>query len=173
MSGFLSKLETYPDLEGSIIRATKIHKVLKAMIRLTSIPKDEEYQFKKRSHELLTKWNKILQDDPTPGGDKDDDAKDDIKPDAATTNGTSKESEEDVAKVEVGEAAAPEEESAQALEKKIGTSVEGEKEADKPAATVPEETTEEAKTDGPNIDSATAAEYPPPTETSKVTEATS
>ncbi|MCJ1402766.1 hypothetical protein MMC11_005987 [Xylographa trunciseda] len=163
MSGFLSKLETYPDLEGSIIRATKIHKVLKAMIRLTSIPKDEEYQFKKRSHELLTKWNKILQDDPTPGGDKDDDAKDDAKPEAATTNGTSKETEE--------EAVAPEEESEKALEKKIGTTVEGEKEAAEPASTAPEETAEEAKTDAPNVDSAPAAEYQPPAETAEATEA--
>ncbi|MCJ1389296.1 hypothetical protein MMC18_002152 [Xylographa bjoerkii] len=175
MSGFLSKLETYPDLEGSIIRATKIHKVLKAMIRLTSIPKDEEYQFKKRSHELLTKWNKILQDDPTPGGDKDDDAKDDVKPEAATTNGTSKEMEEVAAKSEAGEAAAPEEESEKALENKIGTTVEGEKEAAEPAITASEETAEEtaeeAKTDAPNIDSAPAAEYQPPAETSEATEA--
>ena len=171
MSGFLSKLETYPDLEGSIIRATKIHKVLKAMIRLTSIPKDEEYQFKKRSHELLTKWNKILQDDPTPGGDKDDDAKDDVKPEAVTTNGTSKAMEEEVAKAEAGDAAAPEEESEEALENKIGTTVEGEKEAADPAATAPAETAEEAKNDAPNVDSAPAAEYQPPAETSKVTEA--
>ena len=170
MSGFLSKLETYPDLEGSIIRATKIHKVLKAMIRLTSIPKDEEYHFKKRSHELLTKWNKILQDDPTPGGDKDDDAKDDVKPEAATTNGTSKQTEDEVAKAEVGEAAVPEEESEKALENKIGTTVEGEKEAAEPAATAPAETAEEAKTDAPNVDSAPAAEYQPPAETSEATE---
>ncbi|MCJ1378195.1 hypothetical protein MMC17_001291 [Xylographa soralifera] len=171
MSGFLSKLETYPDLEGSIIRATKIHKVLKAMIRLTSIPKDEEYQFKKRSHELLTKWNKILQDDPTPGGDKDDDAKDDVKPEAATTNGTGKETEEEVAKAEAGDAAAPEEESENALERKIGTTVEGEKEAAESATTAPAETAEEVKTDAPNVDSAPTAEYQPPAQTSEATEA--
>ncbi|MCJ1283699.1 hypothetical protein MMC26_003030 [Xylographa opegraphella] len=171
MSGFLSKLETYPDLEGSIIRATKIHKVLKAMIRLTSIPKDEEYQFKKRSHELLTKWNKILQDDPTPGGDKDDDAKDDVKPEAATTNGTSRETEEAVEKADAVDAVAPEEENEKALENKIGTTVEGEKEAAEPVTTAPAETAEEAKTDAPNVDSAPAAEYQPPAETSEAAEA--
>ncbi|MCJ1478485.1 hypothetical protein MMC13_007165 [Lambiella insularis] len=159
MSGFLTKLETYPDLEGSIIRATKIHKVLKAMIRLSTIPKDEEYHFKKRSHELLTKWNKILQDDPTAGGDKDDDAKDDAKPKAAITNGTSKETDEHAAKAETGESIAPEEESQKTLEKKIGTTVEGSE----------NEVSTAGKTDEPNIDSAPAADYQPPTETSEAT----
>lgn len=169
MSGFLSKLETYPDLEGSIIRATKIHKVLKAMIRLSTIPKDEEYQFKKRSHELLTKWNKILQDDPTAGGDKDDDAKEDTKPEAAaTTNGTAKAVEEQAAKAEAGEAIAPEEESEKALEKRIGTTVEGEKEATS-TTPAPALATAASKTDEANVDSAPAAEYQPPAETSEVT----
>ena len=86
MSGFLAKLETYLDLEGSIIRATKIHKVLKAMIRLTSIPKDEDFQFKTRAHDLLIKWNKILAEDPK---DDKDDKDDDLKPEPVTTNGTS------------------------------------------------------------------------------------
>ena len=177
MSTFLSKLETYPDLEGSIIRATKIHKVLKAMIRLSSIPKDEEYEFKKRSHDLLTKWNKILQDDPTPGGDKDDDAKDDIvKPEAAstttaTTNGTtSKGTEEHAAKAKVDEAAAPEEESEEKLQGKVGTSIEGEKEAEGwTVVDKPTETAEESKTDGPNVDSAPAAEFKPVAETAEST----
>jgi hypothetical protein len=68
MSAILTKLETYPELEGSIIRSTKIHKVLKAMLRLGSIPKDEEYHFKSRSADLLVKWNKILADDPDAAG---------------------------------------------------------------------------------------------------------
>ena len=77
MSSYLGKLETYPDLEASIIRATKIHKVLKAMIRLPSIPKDDQYSFKKRSVDLLALWNKVLAEDPTGAGEKDDDAKGD------------------------------------------------------------------------------------------------
>ena len=77
MSTYLAKLESYPELEGSIIRATKIHKVLKAMIRLPSIPQDAEYGFKKRSVDLLSKWNKVLADDPAGAGDKDDDDKKD------------------------------------------------------------------------------------------------
>ena len=93
MSTYLSKLETYPDLEGSIIRATKIHKVLKAMIRLPSIPKDAEYQFKKRSVDLLATWNKILQDDPSGAADEKGDEKAEDKAEAdekPATNGIAK-----------------------------------------------------------------------------------
>jgi hypothetical protein len=88
MSEFISKLETYADLEVSIIRTTKINKVLKAIIKLSSIPKDEDFNFKKRSHELLAKWNKILADDPNagPSGDKEE---------AVTTNGVAKDEKHD------------------------------------------------------------------------------
>ena len=170
MSDFLGELETYPDLEGSIIRATKIHKVLKAMIKLHSIPLDEEYQFKKRSHELLDKWTYILFNDPTPGasGDKDDEAKPETA--APTTNGTTKEIEEQAEKAEAGEAAAPEEGNDEELEKKIGTTVEGEKEADEEKDHEVEETAEEKKTDGPAVDSAPAEEYKPPAETAETSE---
>jgi hypothetical protein len=60
MSEFVSKLEGYAELEVSIIRATKINKVLKAILKLSSIPKEEEFQFKPRSQTLLDKWNKLL-----------------------------------------------------------------------------------------------------------------
>ncbi|KAI1416000.1 hypothetical protein F5Y13DRAFT_141011 [Hypoxylon sp. FL1857] len=60
MSEFLAKLETFPDLEVSIIRVTKINKVLKAILKLDAIPKEEEFQFKPRSQSLLDKWNKLL-----------------------------------------------------------------------------------------------------------------
>jgi len=60
MSEFVTKLEGYADLEGSIIRATKINKVLKAILKLNTIPKEDEFQFKPRSTALLDKWNKLL-----------------------------------------------------------------------------------------------------------------
>ncbi|KAI0594332.1 hypothetical protein F4775DRAFT_574303 [Biscogniauxia sp. FL1348] len=60
MSDFLGKLETFPDLEVSIIRATKINKVLKAILRLETIPKESDFEFKPRSQALLDKWNKLL-----------------------------------------------------------------------------------------------------------------
>jgi len=60
MSDYVTKLEGFPDLEVSIIRATKINKVLKEILKLNSIPKEDEYKFKPRSQVLLDKWNKLL-----------------------------------------------------------------------------------------------------------------
>lgn len=60
MSEYIAKLEGFPDLEVSIIRATKINKVLKAILKLDNIPKEEEFQFKPRSQSLLDKWNERL-----------------------------------------------------------------------------------------------------------------
>jgi hypothetical protein len=86
MSGYLAKLENHPDLEGDIIKATKIHKVLRAMIKLASIPKDEVHNFKKRSTELLQKWNKTLADDPS-GAEKDDEKTDEKAEEGSKTEG--------------------------------------------------------------------------------------
>ena len=61
MSEFITKLEGYADLEVSIIRATKINKVLKAILKLKDIPKEEEFKFKVRSQTLLDTWNKLLE----------------------------------------------------------------------------------------------------------------
>lgn len=63
LSDYLVKLEQFPDLETEIIRATKINKVLKAMLKLDSIPKEEEFNFKPRSQALLDKWNKLLSEE--------------------------------------------------------------------------------------------------------------
>lgn len=60
LSGFLTILEKFPDLEAAIIKTTKINKVLKAILKLESIPQEEEYNFKPRSRTLLDKWNKAL-----------------------------------------------------------------------------------------------------------------
>jgi hypothetical protein len=60
MSEHMTQLETYPDLEASIIKVTKINKVLKAIQRLPSIPREEEFNFKDRSTALLEVWNKAL-----------------------------------------------------------------------------------------------------------------
>ncbi|PVH88594.1 hypothetical protein DL98DRAFT_201760 [Cadophora sp. DSE1049] len=76
MSEFIAKLQGYADLEVSIIRTTKINKVLKAILKLPFIPREEEYQFKERSQELLDKWNKLLATD-TPA----------VPATSATTNG--------------------------------------------------------------------------------------
>ncbi|QIW96375.1 hypothetical protein AMS68_001893 [Peltaster fructicola] len=61
MNEFFVNLESYEDLEPAIIRTTKIHKVLKAIIKLNTVPKDDEYQFKKRSQTMLEAWNKRME----------------------------------------------------------------------------------------------------------------
>jgi hypothetical protein len=60
MSDYITKLEEHKNLEVSIMKATKINKVLKAIIKLESIPKEAEFHFKDRSQALLGDWNKIL-----------------------------------------------------------------------------------------------------------------
>jgi hypothetical protein len=74
MSNFIKKLENYEDLEVSVIRATKINKVLKRLTKLNTIPRDDEFNLRKRSVELLGKCNKILgagspedEDEPSAG----------------------------------------------------------------------------------------------------------
>ncbi|KAK4131873.1 hypothetical protein BT67DRAFT_137269 [Trichocladium antarcticum] len=66
MADYVTKLEAFPDLEVSIIRATKINKVLKAVLKLDTIPREDEFKFKPRSQVLLDKWNKLLAVDGTP-----------------------------------------------------------------------------------------------------------
>ena len=60
MSGLFTQLEGVPELELAIIQATKIHRVLRAILKLhdTHIPQDEVYHFKSRSQALLDKWFK-------------------------------------------------------------------------------------------------------------------
>jgi hypothetical protein len=93
MSEFVSKLEGYADLEVAIIRATKINKVLKAILKLQTIPKEEEFQFKPRSQTLLDKWNKLLATEQgTPAAAPAPAAASSAAPTStATTNGVSEE----------------------------------------------------------------------------------
>lgn len=91
MSEFVSKLEGYADLEVSIIRATKINKVLKAMLKLDSIPKEEEFNFKPRSQALLDKWNKLLAVEPDTPAPPTNGVKQDVKPEAGAAESTSPE----------------------------------------------------------------------------------
>jgi hypothetical protein len=63
MSNYIQKVEAYGDLEVSIIHTTKINKVLKAIIKMNHIPKDEEYDFRRRSINILGKWKKLLDSD--------------------------------------------------------------------------------------------------------------
>lgn len=167
MSDFLKELEGLPLLEASIIRHTKINKVLKAMIKLPSIPLDEEFKFKSRAHDLLQQWNETLANDPTAAGgekdDRDNKAEASTSGAAATTNGEKNDTEKQAKQAEAGEAAAPEEEGKEKLENKIGTTTEGEKEADKADTEMTDKPVEEPKTDAPAVETAPAAEYKPAT----------
>ena len=60
MADYLRQLEACEDLEGKIIRETKVYKVLKAIIKLDNIPQEELHNFKQRSSALLSKWNAVL-----------------------------------------------------------------------------------------------------------------
>lgn len=63
MAKYLAQLESYRDLEQSIIRDTKIDKLLKAITKLSSIPKEDTYNFTKRSINLLNAWSKSMSGD--------------------------------------------------------------------------------------------------------------
>lgn len=68
MSEYLKQLEAHEDLEAEVIKKTKVHKVLRAVMKLETIPMEEDFAFKKRSTELLTKWSGALASDPEPAG---------------------------------------------------------------------------------------------------------
>ena len=89
MSEFISKLEGYADLEVSIIRATKINKVLKRILKLAEIPKESEFQSKDRSKSLLEKWNKILESAEQPAASGSTPAAGDESSSKELTNGVS------------------------------------------------------------------------------------
>lgn len=90
MSDYITKLEQFPDLEVSIIRVTKINKVLKAILKLENIPRESEYKFHARSQVLLEKWNKLLQADS--GAAPEPKAANGVNGTVTKTNGVAKES---------------------------------------------------------------------------------
>ncbi|KAJ5707175.1 hypothetical protein N7488_006976 [Penicillium malachiteum] len=88
MATYFDKLEKHADLEVSIIRMTKINKVLKMIIKLNSIPRDEEFNFRQRAMAILSSWKSVLDSDaPAASTDKED------KEDKPIANGASKEEE--------------------------------------------------------------------------------
>lgn len=126
MNEFFTQLEGYADLEPQIIRSTKIHKVLKAIVRLTvTIPKEEEFNFKKRSNDLLASWNASI-------GDKDGDAPASAAPADKEATATPADGE---GKTEAASAVAPDE--------PAKTDGSAEKEAAKEPSAAPVETTTE------------------------------
>ncbi|KAK7459263.1 PWWP domain-containing protein [Colletotrichum acutatum] len=160
MSDYITKLESFPDLEVSIIRATKINKVLKAILKLDSIPKEEEFNFKSRSQTLLDKWTKILSGGdaaaasatpaPTNGVNGTSGKTEEKKETSAAPNGAKEESKE-VEKSEESEKQAEKEASAKMSEEPEKAEEKPEK-AEKPA----EEPSEKEASAAPEADEAKA-----------------
>lgn len=72
MANFFTKLEGHPDLEVSIIRKTRINKVLKMIVKLPFIPREEEFQFRRRAVNILGKWKNVLDADTAAAGAAED-----------------------------------------------------------------------------------------------------
>lgn len=141
MAEFFGQLEKYDNLEPSIIRTTKIHKVLKAIVKLASIPKDEEHSFKKRSADLLEIWNKRME------GESETAAKPATEEKAPETNGdaaAAPAASEEPAEVKEGASKLEEAaEKADQIEEKV------EEKADEPAAEKTEDSTEKPTEEEP------------------------
>ncbi|OJD29440.1 pwwp domain-containing protein [Diplodia corticola] len=137
MAEYFTQLESHQDLEEKIIKDTKINKVLKAIIKLDSIPKEEVYNFKKRSAELLNAWGKNVSGETKPNGVE---AKED------TEEPKTEEPKPEEPKSEEPQAESKAEEAAKDVEMKDA--------ADAPAEAVPVE----AKADEPKPDDTKATE---------------
>ena len=104
MATYFDKLEKHADLEVSIIRSTKINKVLKMIVKLNTIPRDEEFNIRSRAMNILSSWKNVLDAADTPGpADKTD------KP---TTNGSKEDDGAETPKLETEEEKEPETKSA-------------------------------------------------------------
>lgn len=94
MNQYMKQLEQYTDLDAGIIKSTKINKVLKAILKLDSIPLEENYNFKDRSSNMLAAWAPALGLDPATAGAEPTSSKE------PTTNGISHEKHERESKTE-------------------------------------------------------------------------
>jgi hypothetical protein len=64
MDSFISTLYTSPALPESTIKETKIHKVMKGILKLDSIPGDAEFRFRPRMETLLARYQEALDNPP-------------------------------------------------------------------------------------------------------------
>jgi hypothetical protein len=150
MGEFFGQLEKYDNLEPQIIRTTKIHKVLKAIVKLASIPKDEELGFKRRSADLLEIWNKRMEGDGEPA-QKSDEKAPETNGEAATAPAASEEPAESKVEAEKVEEAA---EKADEIDEKVEQKMEE----------LAVEPKDEEKTEEPSTEEPKAAEAEAPVE---------
>lgn len=147
MGSYFDKLEKHADLEVSIIRSTKINKVLKMIVKLNSIPRDEEFNFRHRAMNILSSWKNVLDGD-TPGASGDKDAQ-------SATNGPQKDDDTaETPKLETEEEKEPETKTANEdspmpdadAEPETAKAAPKEPEGDVPTDQAPEEKPAEEKT---------------------------
>jgi hypothetical protein len=60
MAEHFAKLEGFTHIEEEIFQYSKIHKVMREIDKLPSVPGDNKYHFKRRAHDLLLRWKKPL-----------------------------------------------------------------------------------------------------------------
>ena len=143
MAKYFEQLERADDIDAAILKETKIHKVMKGIVKLASIPKDEEYRFKQRSQTLLDGWSQLLGEPAE-------------KPRPATANGEKKEET-------AAEPAAKSEEKKEAEEKKEEATEPVEQTSlgnDAQDEAMPDAGAEEVKTDKPADTEAPKVEEP-------------
>ncbi|KAI9864282.1 MAG: hypothetical protein M1813_003200 [Trichoglossum hirsutum] len=59
-----AKLEGYTHIDEETFQYSKIHKVIREVDKLPSVPGDNKYHFKRRAHDLLLRWKKPLATNP-------------------------------------------------------------------------------------------------------------
>lgn len=86
MATFFDALEKHQDIDGDVLKNTRVHKVLKGILKLGNIPSEDLYKFKERSTKLLEKWIPLLDEADAPTSDnkggKVDEKDEEEKPDS-------------------------------------------------------------------------------------------
>lgn len=60
LADLLTQLEGFDDLEAQVVSATKIHKVMRALINKPDLPRDQEISIRSRAYALLDEYNLTL-----------------------------------------------------------------------------------------------------------------
>lgn len=61
MSKLFKQLEDNEKIEAAILRETKIHKVMKGIMRAENVPADGEFGFRRRAERLWEGWRVLLE----------------------------------------------------------------------------------------------------------------
>jgi hypothetical protein len=94
MSEHLEKLERMISPPKIVLTSTNINKVLKRIMKLDQIPKDDEFDFKKRATELFKKWDVILRHEDEPAATSTAQSQSEHAPEPPFTNLTESSDEE-------------------------------------------------------------------------------